>query len=51
MTIKETVDELTAGQAEFKTRIALMIQSQAQIAIVHYMSNDILKIVIKDKEK
>ena len=46
MTIKETVDELAAGQVEFKTAIALMAQGQAQIAkdvaelVVHQRSGN-----------
>ena len=45
MTIKETVDELAAGQVEFKTSIALMAQGQQQIA------KDVAELVVHERSR
>ena len=45
MTIKETVDELAAGQVEFKTAIVLMSQGQQQIA------KDVAELVVHERSR
>ena len=45
MTVKETVDELAAGQVEFKTSIALMAQGQQQIA------KDVAELVVHERSR